>query len=592
MARKIHSRLLIEGTLMAETPLHVGGFGESIDTDLPLAQNGRGEWYVPGTSIAGVLRSWCLKHFGQLAFQADKTLIEEIFGFQKANKGHASFVLIEDATIDKANEVLTEIRDGVGIDRFYGTAADKAKFDRAILPRGTKLNFQMTVEIGDGHDANKSKAVIGHLLEALTKSQIRFGAARTRGLGRIRLMGKKKESDDSEDKVEIKEQSLLGFDNILELLNGGGEPLSIKTLKSATSLETNSAPQLEVFIHWKPRLSVMVKAGYDGIGVDMLPLTSGVSKDKLALCLPGSSIKGAVRSHAERILRTVLPDCDCTKDKSNFHDQIDSIPLIEEIFGARNKSEKEGTGSQTNKKCKSNAKAKLGLGALAIDDCYAEATMNAQQWRKVEVAADAKEINDQQDKAGEASYYQRELWKRLREIDVAMGIEGSEQPKELSLQQYQEPTQRFRVNHHVAIDRWTGGAAEGALYSVLSPTKVEWEEMRLTLDFGRIEQESRLPALMLLLLTLRDIAENRLPFGFATNRGMGEIAIQSFEFVGSGKIQTRKLVEQNGEIIEQDGEIEIELKDSLSATVDKGKCKFADGTLKEQLQRRWKKWLQ
>jgi CRISPR/Cas system CSM-associated protein Csm3 (group 7 of RAMP superfamily) len=217
MARKIHSRLRIAGTLEAETPLHVGGFGESVDTDLPLAQNGKGEWYVPGTSLTGVLRSWCEKNFGHLPFQANKTLLEELFGFQKVDKGHASFVLIEDATIEKAEQVLTEIRDGVGIDRYYGVAADKAKFDRAILPRGTKLNFQMTIEIGAQKEPDKNakndedkkgetkeeferrekqtKAVIGNLLEALTQSQIRFGAARTRGLGRVKLIGKKKEND-------------------------------------------------------------------------------------------------------------------------------------------------------------------------------------------------------------------------------------------------------------------------------------------------------------------------------------------------------------------------------------------------------------
>jgi CRISPR/Cas system CSM-associated protein Csm3 (group 7 of RAMP superfamily) len=401
---------------------------------------------------------------------------------------------------------------------------------------------------------------------------------------------------------------LLGFDKIVELLKGGGEARSIEELKKAVSLSTQAAPRLEIVITWKPRLPLMVKAGYDGIGVDMLPLTSGVDKDHLALCLPGSSIKGAMRSHAERIMRTVLPDCDCTKDKSNFHEQIDSIPLIEEVFGARNKSEKEGNTSQPNKKCKSNAKANLGLGALAIDDCYAQGPdkengkkeshwMNAEAWRRVEIAGDDKSKDEtkknqqgqQQDKEkseqGEVSYYQRELWKRLREIDLAMGTKPSDE-------QYKEPTQRFRLNHHVAIDRWTGGASEGALYSVLVPTKVEWEKMRLTMDFGRIEPESQLPALMLLLLTLRDVAENRLPFGFATNRGMGEIEVKSFEFIGSGTIKAKKVVEQNEELVEQDEELEMKLKDALAAVVEDGKCKFADGALKEQTQMRWKKWLQ
>jgi CRISPR/Cas system CSM-associated protein Csm3 (group 7 of RAMP superfamily) len=568
MARKVHTRLRIEGALEAETPLHVGGFGESPDTDLPLAQNGRGEWYVPGTSLAGVLRSWCFKHFGQ----ANEALFKEIFGFQEADKGHASFVLIEDATIEDAGEILTEIRDGVGIDRYYGVAADKVKFDRAILPRGTKLKFNMTVEIGSKKEADKNgqteadkkaesqegfeirekqtKAVIGHMLAALMQSEIRFGAARTRGLGRVILIGKKREGDGYESEPEIREQSLIGHENILKLLNGGAEPRKIADLtKDAGGLTANPAPRLDIQSRWRPRLPVMVKAGYDGIGVDMLPLTSGVDKDSLALCMPGSSIKGVLRSHAERIIRTLLHDCARTKDQP-FNEQIDALPLIEELFGTRGKSKAESKSPDESRKCKSSSSPRLGLGALAIDDCYAKELhseagkeesfwINADDWHRVEIARAAKpeagakapkevSTRQSQDKGepGEVSYFDRELWKYLREID--------ELQRGLSKEKYKEDTSRFKIHHHVAIDRWTGGASEGALYSVLAPAKIEWEEMRLTLDFGRIEKDSQLPALMLLLLTLRDVAENRLPFGFATNRGMGEIEVEEILFSGSG----------------------------------------------------------
>jgi CRISPR/Cas system CSM-associated protein Csm3 (group 7 of RAMP superfamily) len=95
---------------------------------------------------------------------------------------------------------------------------------------------------------------------------------------------------------------------------------------------------------------------------------------------------------------------------------------------------------------------------------------------------------------------------------------------------------------------------------------------------------------MLLLLTLRDVAENRLPLGFGPNRGMGEIEVKSNEFIGSGKLKLKKLSEKDGKIVE-DEEIEIDLKDALSATVEAGRCKFAEGILREQIQLRWKQWL-
>ncbi len=96
MARRIHSRLIITGQLIAQTPLHVGGFGNSPDTDLPLAINGRGDFYVPGTSLAGVLRAWCEQNFQGLKIQSGASLVADIFGPKREkgkDEGHASFVV-------------------------------------------------------------------------------------------------------------------------------------------------------------------------------------------------------------------------------------------------------------------------------------------------------------------------------------------------------------------------------------------------------------------------------------------------------------------------------------------------------------------
>lgn len=574
MARRISSRLTITGKLVAQTPLHVGGYGDSPDTDLPLAQNGKGEWYVAGTSIAGVLRSWCEKNFSHAKIHNGRPLIKEVFGFQNGDEGQASFISIEDATVESADEVLTEVRDSVGIDRFYGTAAEGAKYDRAVLPRGTCLNFEMHVEIGAKRESNpkgkseedrrgeteqesknrkeQTKAIIGCLLNALEDEQIRFGASKTRGLGRVRL-----------ENIVIKEQSLDSFD-ILKALNDCATLLTIDELNN-DSVKPLANARLEIKIGWRPRLPVMVKAGYDGIGVDMLPLTSGVGKGKLALCLPGSSIKGALRSHAERIIRTLLHDCPCTKDKK-FNEQIDALPLIEELFGTRGKSKAEGKSPDENRKCKSSPSSRLGLGALAVDDCYAEQPINAKQWGGVEVAG----VKDDE------SFYGWELWKRLREVDDWRDeFASSKDEDKLPIDEYKKDSRRFRINHHVAIDRWTGGASEGALYSVLAPGEIEWEEMHLTLDFDRL-RGVELPALMLLLLVLRDIAGNRLPFGFATNRGMGEIEVKQISLKGGN-------LKGELECLNRDGDDWLVLSEGSFAGLDKG--------LKSKLEEEWTQWL-
>ncbi|CAN5809641.1 hypothetical protein BH20ACI4_BH20ACI4_15460 [soil metagenome] len=551
MARKIYSRLKISGKLSAETPLHVGGLGGNTDTDMALAVNGKGEFYVPGTSLTGVLRAWCEKNFGEEE-------IKKLFGFQKDDSGQASFVLIEDASIENAADILTEIRDGVGIDRFYGTAADGAKYDREILPKGSTLNFEMTIEIGDRKLKSKekwkseqdkydeteeefekriiqTKAIFGHLLEALRNCEIRFGGSRTRGLGKLKLSLTEK----------ITDESFIGFDNIIEILN---RKIAEKNNQTESDVDTEAEikklieadgetkpdliSRLDITIDWSPVQPLMVKAGFEGIGVDMLPLVSQKDGKNVALVLPGSSIKGALRSHAERIMRTLLGET--AKGKKDFHAQI-QISLVDEIFGAKKDSPK-GKDSEEVK----NRKKTLGIGALAIDDCFAEKTFPAKDWSDV-TSGRTKENNE------EVSYEKQELWKSLRKIDGA-DIAVAEEVK--------KDTETFKINHHNAIDRFTGGAADSALYSVLAPTKISWDKMQFSLDFSRIknkdekiEEAGRRKCLMLLLLVLRDLAENRLPLGFATTRGMGELKINNFELIG-----------KNLEKIGLDGDVSIKME--------------------------------
>src|SRR4051812_23729086 len=95
MAREISSRFRLAGTLVAKTPSHVGGYGDDVDTDLPLARDGRGDLYVPGTSLAGALRQWCDRAFGA-------EFVRRHWGFQKDDDGHASSIIVEDVRVDDA----------------------------------------------------------------------------------------------------------------------------------------------------------------------------------------------------------------------------------------------------------------------------------------------------------------------------------------------------------------------------------------------------------------------------------------------------------------------------------------------------------
>lgn len=464
MARNTYCRLCLNGTLVTQSPLHVGGYGDDVDTDLPLARDGTGQLYVPGTSLAGALRSFAEQLF-------DQQFIDQLWGYQRDDDGHASFVMIDDAAIENADRVLVEVRDHVGIDRQYGCAAENIKYDRAILPRGTKLTLRVSVEVPDTGTRSKALAMLAVLKEAMEAGEVRLGAAKTRGLGRIKL-----------ENASLTEQSFGSRDGILAAVQQAGG-VAVPQADIATARQAHpprSRPRLAIEIRWQPRGPIMVKAGLEGIAADMLPLVSRINGG-IALVLPGSSIKGAFRFQAERIIRTLRRDLRPpwlgTEGKRKFLDAVE-VELVNELFGRR------GERVEPN-----DQRAWLpGLGALFVADCYGQRPLTPAQWQAIEAANDDRELRRALHNAG---------------------------------------LQDWSHTYHVAIDRWLGSAAESMLYTVLEPHRTQWEPIQLEVNLLRLPENLQLAAVALLLLVLRDLANDRLPLGFATHRGMGSVHVNS-----------------------------------------------------------------
>lgn len=511
MARKVDSRLILSGELVAETPLSVCGMGGNVDADLALAVNGQGKFYLPGTSLAGPLRAW-------LCARAGKNAVASLWGYQDGDKGHASFVLVEDGwVLDKNNNPLdvgqAEIRDGVGIDRYSGAAADGAKYNRQILPRGSRINLKLTVELTKEMQS-EVEPLLAELWRALKNGEIRFGASKTRGLGRVVLQ-----------EGQTRKQEFSSRAGLLNILKGAPAPLELKLP------EKSQYPQscLTFMIHWQPVGPLMVKAEADGIAVDMLPLVSAVD-DKLTLTLPGSSIKGAFRNQAERIART-LKGWSANPD-DDFHQQIE-VDFIREVFGeaGKPKQEKDDTATWLP-----------GLSALSVDDCYALPAyqVDANQWSKIEGATD--------------------------EVGLRAALDAT-------------PLKTAQQAFHVAIDRWLGGAADNMLYTVLEPHGIAWEPIRLKLDLARLPEDKhdtvvdkRAAAVACTLLVLRDFVAGRIPLGFGTNRGMGAIEVTQIEVLPEPEKR--------------------ETLASLTLNLKDHKLIIGDDTLRDDLNRKWKKWLE
>jgi CRISPR/Cas system CSM-associated protein Csm3 (group 7 of RAMP superfamily) len=448
MARSIAQRIKIKGDLITQSPLHVGGISLNPTVDLSLAVDGRGRYYIPGTSLAGALSQWMYCNFQEKKMQ-------DLWGYQTNNQGHASFIFVEDTYF---SDVQVELRDGVGINRHTGAAAGKAKFDRAIIPKGAICKLEMSVEIGTDDSFSQE---LDSLLNALCDGSIRLGAAKTRGLGLVKL-----------ENCHKLTQTLNTRVGMLQALQDTLNP-SYQLYQPQPSQQKS---ELHIHIQWKPIGAVMVKDEISGNAVDMLPLTSA-DGDSLALVIPGSSIKGALRSQAERIVRTVME----LSAPNDFLEQV-RVPIVENLFGS----------------AANNSKQISRQGALFVEDCYSQQP--------------------------EGQAISTEAWQEV----IKANSEGS-LIAALSNAHLPSVQQAF----HVAIDRWTGGASDGMLYSNLEPFDIDWSEIDLMVNLDRLANQ-KLPAIALLLLLLRDLYQQRIPLGYGVNRGMGSIKVESIQVKGQG----------------------------------------------------------
>lgn len=464
MARKVHTRWKIDATLNAETPIHVGGIGGDADTDLALAVNGQGKYYIPGTSLAGALREWMGRSLN------DEELIKNLWGDHENDKRGASFIIIDDAEVRLPNGMTIEIREGVGIDRHTGAAADSFKYSRAILPKGVSFPLEITLDC----QADQSPDELWQLLMALEQGDIRIGAAKTRGLGKVRLQA-----------ITIEKHDLNNGEGLFKSLLRQNIQQDWKQIKD-TATDYQLPSRLSLSIAWKPRDPVMVKTEGDGIAVDILPLVSQVNSG-VRFVIPGSSIKGVLRAHAERVVRTV---CNISPTSDKFLEQI-RLSLVSEIFGS---------AEQANQRNSSEKKSNGKKGALSVDDCYATLPMKTAHWALVENAPKAD--NDT------FSSFKTRLRTAVNSTD--------------------NPFHILQPAMHVAVDRWTGGAADGMLYSVLEPIGVEWEKIGIQLDVNQLQKHDASllqPVIALLLIVLRDFANRKIPIGYGTNRGMGTVEV-------------------------------------------------------------------
>ncbi|MCI6606693.1 RAMP superfamily CRISPR-associated protein [Mitsuokella jalaludinii] len=181
----IAAKIVAEGELVLDAPLLIGSGGGAEgedDKDIHVLRNKEGMPYIPGTSLAGVLRAFV---------EADDPEAGAlIFGTPQDRYSNAALELQSAISIYdvKLSNARTIVRDGVSIDGVTGVAVEHHKFDYEAIDSGAHGILQLEITLRGIHAAEQEnldaamERLRGRLLGGFY-----LGAHTTKGFGRAHM---------------------------------------------------------------------------------------------------------------------------------------------------------------------------------------------------------------------------------------------------------------------------------------------------------------------------------------------------------------------------------------------------------------------
>lgn len=258
-----------EATAVTETPLRTGPSDGSIDRVL---RHRDGQAFLQAASLAGALRGWLEKQ--------DKNAANALFGSQeKSGQLIVSDMEIKEKAAKSAEDTTIQLRPRLRINGKMGSAADGGKFDVAHIARGTVIQFTLTW-LGAESDTD-GPAQIEQMLGALHAGEIRLGAQKSNGFGRVALTVRSQTyhmTDKADREAWLHDQ-----------FNGQTLELPKICMESVCTFTVNGIAD-----------SILIKDAVPHIKKDGTQFTGNIKENGTAV-LPGSSVKGAVRARVKAI---------------------------------------------------------------------------------------------------------------------------------------------------------------------------------------------------------------------------------------------------------------------------------------------------
>lgn len=486
-------------TLTARTAVLLGSGQDNDVTDALIRRDAQGDPILPGTALAGALRAILTRLAPRMgskicvALQAPKKQVGEpqpcscavcqLMGDvnpsdAEKEKAAASRLLVFDARLKDA---ATMVRDGVGIDRVTGAAAraGAVKFDLEVLPAGTIFVTRLELRNADNDD----EQLLAAGLAEWCAGRMWLGGRVARGLGAFKAQ------------VKMVERTFMNGAQIFDWLDTD-EPwknatdVTTRLTKTRVQEARGRIAPLEttnqdnaILKGWALAEFTLAATGplltSDAVAslvssFDHAPLLANV-EDWTQPVLTGAGLRGVLRSHAERIARTLVSiRAARQKDISAREFFLARCPACDPLVSRNPNRTEEGVAMESCDSLLRYERNKGGDDGISQQElCLACRLFGSTRWGSRLIVEDAPFL-------GKPDY---------------------------------------KMMDFLAIDRFTGGGSEGLKFNALALWQPRFH--------ARLYLENPEPwELGWLALVLRDLKEGWLSLGFGAAKGFGKVKIQ------------------------------------------------------------------
>lgn len=530
--------------------LHIGGVDPVPNRDgegtvIRFNRNGLGETTIPGQSIRGAVRATCniarqaLEDAGDPATQNGEAFSKEnwisLWGDDTDYTGRSANDrgLPSDASLPIRKSVLTfhavsfparqtmTTRHGVGIDRTTGAASDGALYEHEFLPRGTRFDIRITAEGRDdetmGREESKGipnpassasvKKLLEFIVDVLKSDTFSLGGRTGSGQGKIRVIEPKlRRLSGTTDAGTLNApadilDALIGQDK-----EGTQIPLELGgcALEEPARITIDWWSPTGIFVAedeklTKQRKEEAQKKDPSANGVTEPLHDPSVPWDEAQLLIPGTSIRGALRSRASRIARTVLATEAENKltpfTSHDVHEQIAAEPnLVRYMFGCT-----EYRGAITIHDCLStDRKNRIEVTHNVIDrwtggvvdgGLFTEAVYLGTEWEPITIGIDLRRL--------------------LKNIEAEKGPEDKRKASDADKAEKKAEAKREPADAYKNAD----GSVER---KQPKPTHADYAHA----------------SYVLLGLALAELSAGTLPLGSRSTRGLGQVVVSSIDVRG------------------------------------------------------------